>query len=132
MTPVVCVGETEPIDEQASITETLDGLERSLAALVGPPLSAHLVIAYEPSWTIGEGSRPAPPERIGRVQRAIHAWLERNQPTPARVIYGGSVDASVAPAILAEPGVDGLFVGRMSLQPEAFARIARSPVPRPA
>jgi triosephosphate isomerase len=131
MTPVVCVGETEPIGERAAITETLDALERSLAALVGPLRAARLVVAYEPAWTIGEGSRPAPPERIGRVQRAIQEWLARDQPAPARVIYGGSVDAAAALAILAEPGVDGLFVGRMSLRPEAFAAIARTPVPRP-
>jgi triosephosphate isomerase len=131
LTPVLCVGETEPLDEAAAIVETLVGVERSLAALIDRPGGASLVIAYEPAWTIGVGARPAPPKRIGRVHRAIKEWLERHEPAPSRVIYGGSVDPSVASAILAEPGVDGLFVGRMSLDAEAFARIALAPVPRP-
>jgi len=132
MTPVVCVGETEPIDESAAIAETIDDVEQALAHLVEPVRDPGLVIAYEPAWTIGAGARPAPPERIGRVHRAIHAWLARSHPGSARVIYGGSVDPSVAHAILAEVGVDGLFVGRMSLDPDAFARIARTKALRPS
>ena len=131
MTPLFCVGEIEPLDEAAAIADTIDDLERSLSALIDPPTGASLVIAYEPAWTIGVGARPAPPERIGRVHRAIQDWLEHHGPMPSRVIYGGSVDPAVASAIVAEPGVDGLFVGRMSLDPDAFAQIALVPVPRP-
>ena len=42
-----------------------------------------------------------------------------------RVIYGGSVDEAVAPEVLDQPGVDGLFVGRRALDPAAFATIAQ-------
>ena len=52
----------------------------------------------------------------------IHAWLrQRGFPqTRVRVIYGGSVDVSVAEALLRQPGVDGLFVGRAGLDPPAL------------
>jgi triosephosphate isomerase len=42
------------------------------------------------------------------------------------VIYGGSVDERVAPGLLREPGVDGLFVGRYALDPMTFARLVRT------
>jgi hypothetical protein len=44
------------------------------------------------------------------------------------------VDEAAAGRLLAEPGVDGLFVGRYALDPERFARIARAglgPPPEP-
>jgi triosephosphate isomerase len=41
-------------------------------------------------------------------------------------IYGGSVSPASAGALLAQPGVDGLFVGRQALDPGVFAAIART------
>jgi triosephosphate isomerase len=47
---------------------------------------------------------------------------------PIPVIYGGSVDPAGAGPLLAEPGVDGLFVGRAALDPVAFAEIVHTPL----
>jgi triosephosphate isomerase len=79
---------------------------------------ALVVIAYEPVWAIGEGAAAAHPAHIGAVQRGLHEL-------GARVIYGGSVDPLTAGPILAEDGVDGLFVGRAALDPSRFAAIAQ-------
>jgi triosephosphate isomerase len=68
------------------------------------------------------------------VHEGLHAWLDRRGPGGAvvRVIYGGSVDETIAPLVLGQPGVDGLFVGRRALDPAAFAAIAGTPIPGPA
>ena len=128
MTPIVCVGE-EREAERADIDEVLPDLEACLAGVSADALG-RIVVAYEPAWAIGEGAHPASPERVSAIHRGIHAWLVEAGAPPgtARVIYGGSVDERVAPQILAEPGVDGLFVGRRALDPRFFAQIARSPV----
>ena len=64
----------------------------------------------------------------GFDRAAAGTWLEwlsaRFPGAPLPVIYGGSVDAKVAPSIFGQPGVDGLFVGRSALDPVEFARIA--------
>lgn len=130
MTPIVCVGETREADPGHALDEVLPDLE---ACLAGVPEGAlhRIVVAYEPAWAIGEGAHAAGPERVSAIHRAIHARLaEAGAPSDTvRVIYGGSVNEEVAPRILAEPGVNGLFVGRRALDPRFFAQIARSPVP---
>ena len=128
MTPIVCLGERDPNGADAALAIVIPDLERIIGGLDGVP-GAGLVVAYEPAWAIGVGSRPAEPAVIGTVQRGIRAFLdERGLADGSRVIYGGSVDEHVAPSVLAEPGVDGLFVGRASVDPDRFAAIARTPL----
>jgi triosephosphate isomerase len=43
-----------------------------------------------------------------------------------RVLYGGSVTPDTAPALMAEPDIDGALVGGASLDPDAFAAIVRA------
>ncbi|HEX7472862.1 MAG TPA: triose-phosphate isomerase [Candidatus Limnocylindrales bacterium] len=122
MTPILCVGEPEPGPSDAAVRHVAGQLEHGLAELdrIAWP---GVVVAYEPVWAIGEGARAARPEHVGAVQRAIHDLVETAGGADARVIYGGSVDETTAGAILAEDGVDGLFVGRAALDPRRFAAI---------
>jgi triosephosphate isomerase len=116
MTPIMCVGELEPTSHGSA----LDHVRRQARAGLNlvPEADRHrVVIAYEPVWAIGEGAVAADPEQIGAVHRGLHEL-------GARVIYGGSVDPFTAGPILAQDGVDGLFVGRAALDPNRFAAIA--------
>jgi triosephosphate isomerase len=56
--------------------------------------------------------------RFIRARAAARGW-----PGRLRVLYGGSVNAANALAILAEPDVDGVLVGGASLSPEGWAEI---------
>jgi triosephosphate isomerase len=124
MTAIVCVGEPE--------RTTFDGAVDTVAGQVRLLASAEpdrLVIAYEPAWAIGEGARAADAGWVGRVHAAIRERLRSTATPPIPIIYGGSVDPVEAPALLAQPGVDGLFVGRKALDPAVFAAIAHAPTP---
>lgn len=127
MVPIICVGDGQRADLGQLVSSVLDDLARCLGS-VRPGAVAELVVAYEPAWAIGLGMVPASPEEVVAVHRGIRAWLEAHRFGSARIIYGGSVDASSAPGLLALPGVDGLFVGRASLDPRVFASIARTHV----
>jgi triosephosphate isomerase len=123
MTAVVCVGETK----RMTFDDAMGWIHGQLRALVDARADG-LVVAYEPVWAIGVGAVAAEPAWVGDVHGAIHAWMQSNFDRGDRipVIYGGSVNNSSAPGILAQQGVNGLFVGRSALDPVEFARIARS------
>jgi len=116
MTPIMCVGEQIAGSPEVALDHVIrqarTGMSLALAAD-----RRRVVIAYEPIWAIGEGAVAADPAHIGAVHRGLHELA-------ARVIYGGSVHALTAGPILAEAGVDGLFVGRAALDPKQFAAIA--------
>jgi triosephosphate isomerase len=126
MTALVCVGESERLP----LSVTMAQLAEQLRLLATRDLD-RLVIAYEPVWAIGKGSRPAEPAWVGEIHRGIHDTLVASGgggSTP--VIYGGSVTPGSAEALLQEAGVDGLFVGRRALDPRVFAEIAHVPAKR--
>ena len=128
LTPLMCVGERELWPLPTAWSAVSRHLKRSLRGIDGPTLG-RVVIAYEPHWAIGVGAKAAPLDHIARIHREIHRWLAARGATTTRVLYGGSIDASNAAAVIATPGVDGLFVGRAALDPDVFATIARVPVP---
>jgi triosephosphate isomerase len=124
VTPLLCVGETLA-EREAGRTD--DAVRRQLdpvAAMVTDATDrAKVVVAYEPVWAIGTG-RNATPRDAAQVHRFIRAYLAR-QGWPGRVsvLYGGSVNAGNALALLAEPDLDGVLVGGASLTPDGWAEI---------
>jgi triosephosphate isomerase len=107
---IACVGETEE-EREGGVTEAV--LERQVTGL---PEHERLVIAYEPVWAIGTGKTASP-----EVAQETHAFVKTLH--PARVLYGGSVNADSAASLLAQPAVDGALVGGASLDPIAFESI---------
>ena len=123
LTAFLCVGETL---EQREDGQTEAVVLRQLRAGVRGVDTADLdrvVIAYEPVWAIGTG-RNATPEDAA----AVHAVI-RNELTVlgmgngSRILYGGSVNARNALALLSRPEIDGVLVGGASLDPDGWAEI---------
>jgi triosephosphate isomerase (TIM) len=107
---IACVGETED-EREAGETESV--LRRQVEVL---PSHERLTIAYEPVWAIGTG-RTATPE----IAQEAHAFIKSLHDAP--VLYGGSVKPDNAPALLAQPDVDGALVGGASLDTPSFEAI---------
>jgi triosephosphate isomerase len=127
MTPVLCVGESRPLDVDSALAEVTGDLERSMSDVQARQLG-QVIIAYEPVWAIGAGASAASPARVAAMHRGLRAWLDARNPggSTARIIYGGSVDGRSGPALLAQPQVEGLFVGRYALDPTAFAALVQA------
>lgn len=128
MDVMLCVGETLA-EREAGLTESVC-LRQLAAGLsdVAPAQLAQVMIAYEPVWAIGTGKN-ATPEDASTVHQSIReALTARGATARIPVLYGGSVNAGNAAALLGQPGIDGLLVGGASLDPDGWAQICGTEV----
>jgi len=126
MTAIVCVGETLA---QREAGETLAVVAGQVKGSLPEGASAtNTVVAYEPVWAIGTGKTPTLHE-IAEVHGQIRATLGEALAAEAdgvRILYGGSVNAGNAEAIVGVPSVDGALVGGASLKAEDFWTIVEA------
>jgi len=122
---IVCVGESAAERDAGAALDVIEA--QLMASLPEGSKAEKTVIAYEPLWAIGSGRTPTADE-IKVVHERIRANLGKSfGPAQAfRILYGGSVMAANAAAILSIPGVNGALIGGASLNVEAFCEIAES------
>ena len=123
ITPIVCIGETLA-EREAGRTEEV--VKRQLAAVIH--INGHciseIVVAYEPVWAIGTG-KTASPEDAQAVHAVLRAQLQAASDQSARVkiLYGGSMNAANAHALLGQPDIDGGLIGGAALKAADFLKI---------
>jgi triosephosphate isomerase len=128
LTPILCVGE---LLEQREANTTNDVVLRQLRAglsQLSKEVLASMAIAYEPVWAIGTG-KTATPDDASAVHAVIRGELETivaDAAASVPILYGGSVNAGNAKALLAAEGVNGLLVGGASLDVESWISICEA------
>ncbi|MCI9132762.1 MAG: triose-phosphate isomerase [Lachnospiraceae bacterium] len=125
LTPIMCCGETLTQREQGV---TMDFIRQQVKVGflgVTPEQAASAVIAYEPIWAIGTG-KTATTEQAQEVCAGIRACIaeiyDEATAEAIRIQYGGSVNASTAAELFAQPDIDGGLVGGAALKPD-FGKI---------
>lgn len=125
LTPIICCGESLTQREQGI---TLDWIRQQIKIAflqVSAEQAKKAVIAYEPIWAIGTG-KVATTEQAQEVCKAIRDCIaelyDEATAEAIRIQYGGSVSASSAPELFAQPDIDGGLVGGASLKPD-FGKI---------
>ena len=129
LVPILCVGENERDENhkyfdvvKSQILECLAGIQKSSISKI--------IVAYEPVWAISttKNRKDASPEDIREMAIFIRKVLSDKFGTDAkktRVLYGGSVNERDAEDFVRDGEVDGLLVGKASLDPEKFAKIVK-------
>lgn len=126
---LLCVGERERDPAGRYLRDLAGQIQASLAG-VTPAEGKKIAVAYEPVWAIGAGKSAIGPAELLETSRFVRKVL-RETLGPATgdkvyVLYGGSVDAENAATLASGGEVDGFLVGRASLDPYAFAAIAKA------
>lgn len=124
---IYCVGETA---EQRQAGKTSDiiiyQVEKGLA---GVPLLKipSITIAYEPVWAVGSDLVPTSNE-ILEVRILLKKFLMKKYGNAVaekiKILYGGSVKVPFLQQVCLQPQMDGVLIGRESLKPSEFLKIA--------
>ncbi len=122
---IICVGETQA---QRASSQAAFACEAQLARSLPREIPASAcAVGYEPLWAIGSGRTPTNSD-ICDMHAHLRQWLLTNlgaDGNDVRIVYGGSVTADNANAILALSHVGGVLVGP-SLEAAAFESIVRA------
>ena len=116
ITPIICIGETKIERETGEYREVIASQLLSLNLQT----SSKIIVAYEPTWSVGTGIVPSS-EEIAEIMNLIHSTLKIAG--ELILVYGGSVNAENAKNIVNIPGVDGLLIGKASSDPVQFKAI---------
>ena len=123
---ILCVGETE-YERNNDLTKIVIR-EQIMHSVPDNANDNNIIIAYEPVWAIGSGKIPSS-EQIEDTHSYITKIIKEDLgqfENEVRVIYGGSTNSNNSKNLLSINGVDGLLVGKSSLDAKEFWKMIES------
>lgn len=126
---ILCVGESARDESGEYLNYIKNQLVSDLTKIKKDQLK-NLLIAYEPIWAIGkDATRSDNPQDVMEVRifikKILAEMFSREVGIRVPVIYGGSVETKNCHEYIHEGGVDGLLVGRNSLNAKKFVEIIK-------
>lgn len=128
LSPIISVGETAQERDDFRTEEVLRNQTMSALRDIPEHHVKNIIIAYVPVWAIGTGNYASVAEASGAVMdlrgtvREMYGGLASEE---IHMIYGGSVTAVNARNLLATPNIDGVIIGRGSLNASDFHNIIK-------
>lgn len=128
LVPVICVGEKKRDQDSGLHYDFLREQIKNTLTNVTNKTAKDIVIAYEPIWAIG-ASEPMAPDQILEttifIRKIVSDLFDPKIAKKLPVLYGGSVNFKNAEQIMAIGKVDGLLVGRESVNISGFLELLR-------
>ena len=129
LVPIMCCGENDEERERGETNDKVAGQVRTGLQGLSAQQIGEAVIAYEPIWAIGTGKTATPQDAqatIGFIRSTVAQASGDAAASAVRILYGGSVKAGNAAALLEGSDVDGALVGGASLDAAGFASIVKA------
>lgn len=124
--PLVCIGETLAEREAGQADNVLARqVKAALALLSQAEKQAEILIAYEPVWAIGVNGIPATMDYADARHEKISAVAQDAVGRRLPILYGGSVNTSNCAELVAQPHIDGLFIGRSAWTVDGYLEILK-------
>ncbi len=124
---IYCIGEKKEEREREMERDIITiQLQEGLSGISSFRLE-EIIIVYEPVWSVGTDAIPTSNE-IMKMRILIRKILTEKygakyaQKVP--ILYGGSVNSKTVHQTCIDPGMDGALIGRESLMPREFVKIA--------
>jgi triosephosphate isomerase (TIM) len=128
LTPIVCVGETVR-NEDGSHFEFIKVQIKNSFVDVPKKYADKIILAYEPVWAIG-AKEPMSPENIYEmslfVKKTFADVFGQKPAMKMTILYGGSVNCRNAVDIISIGKIDGLLVGRESVNIVGFVELLKA------
>ncbi|MFW5887535.1 MAG: triose-phosphate isomerase [Bacteriovoracia bacterium] len=128
ITPILCVGENERNENGDYLKIIKEQIVESLSGIPKNKIS-EIVIAYEPVWAVGKGKNSMDSHELYQmtifIKKILVSLYDKKIAMELPILYGGSVDADNALELIKQGQVDGLLVGRSSLNPHVFGDILK-------
>lgn len=124
---VYCVGEKKAerdggIEQDIITIQLQDGLSGLNSSRL-----ENIIIAYEPIWSVGSDIIPTSNEIMEMkilIKKILTEKYGAKQAQKVPILYGGSVNSKTVYQTCIDPGMDGALIGRESLIPYEFIKIA--------
>ncbi len=123
---LLCVGDNA-VEQQLGIASDIVAMQLKVALHDLPADSlTHLLVVYEPVWSIGEGGTPADADIVAEMHECIRQTLValyglRALDVP--ILYSGSVNSTNCAMYAQLAQVDGLLIGRAAWTPSGFVEV---------
>lgn len=130
ITPIVCIGEKSRDAEGQFFIDLRSIIESTLAGISKNDVTK-IILAYEPLWAISTEGKGAITAELLRetsifIRRTLSELYGNKIGTKIPILYGGSVNSKNAKEIVVTGGVDGLLIGKASLNSKEFIQIVAS------
>jgi len=127
LSAVLCIGESE---EERKKGQTVNVLKKQLKGSldgIGTGKLEYISVAYEPIWAVGTDKIPTSDEILEAkiiIKKTLTEMYSMKSMEKMKLLYGGSVKSGTVGQVCTEPAMDGALVGRESLVPYEFIKIA--------
>lgn len=114
--PIICIGEERKMRDN---NQHMDYIKNQLFESL--PQSNDFILAYEPLWSIGTGNIPS-----NAQLEEVFSLFENIIAKPLSLVYGGSINSDNAGEIAKVRNINGLLVGKSSLDIEELQKIIKA------
>lgn len=125
--PIVCLGETKAEKQRNQTMQVVSSQLKSALLNISRAKMEKIILVYEPIWSVGTDEIPSSHEIMEArvlIKKIIVQLYDKKTAENAKILYGGSVSSASVKQTCVESAMDGALIGRESLSPFEFLKIA--------
>lgn len=127
LSPIICLGETKEERQRGQTMQTIAEQVKGAFFEVNQSRLEKIIVAYEPIWSVGTDQIPSSNEIMEAkvlIRKVLSQKFSKKYAEKVKIVYGGSVSAATVKQACIESGMGGALIGRESLMPKEFLKIA--------